>query len=58
MVRTESFLYLFTTIFQAVQSHNLTQTFLQELEQYIESGSIACMTEEVLFLIIKHYLGE
>lgn len=45
MVRTDSFLYLFTTIFEAIKSYSLTGVFFVELEQYVESGHIKCMTE-------------
>lgn len=52
MVRTESFIYLFTTIFSAVQSYKIVKVFMRELEEYIESGQIKCMTEEVLDLTV------
>ena len=57
MVRTESFSYLFTTIFQALQSYKAVGMFMKELEEYIESGCIKCMTEEILHLTVDHYLG-
>jgi hypothetical protein len=55
MIKTESFTYLFTTIFEACGNFQLTDIFIEQLEEYVENGSIKWTTEEVLKQIVEHY---
>lgn len=55
MIRTECYGYLFTTLYEAVKGYGLEEMFLEELEEYIESGSVRWMSDEVLMKVVKHY---
>jgi hypothetical protein len=55
MIKTESFTYLFTTIFEACVNFQLTDIFMEQLEEYVENGSIKWTTEEVLNKIVAYY---
>ena len=55
MIRTECFTYLFSTLYEAIKGSGLEELFFVELEEYVESGSIKWMTDEILDKVVKHY---
>lgn len=55
MIRTECFTYLFTTLYQAIRGAGLEECFFGELEEYVESGSVKWMTDEILDKVVKYY---
>lgn len=55
MIRTECFTYLFTTLYEAIKGSGLDDLFFMELQEYVESGSIKWMTDEILDKVVKYY---